>query len=497
MLFFPFGAIILLLSTIYQLKLTSNRPLHGKYRSQWQLFEARDENYFASLRSYRNLKELLPDSFKVQRIFREADLPIQVFFPFESILHEMPPDEVQNEVLACALAEEKDGHIPTPVYLGRTDENLPESFVLDRPGGKRQYRWRFSLKQPKQTELKHHLKKLRRRMKDPETRFVLSLGGGGLRLFAHASVMKVIDMIEGRSHIDELWGCSGGSIAGLGYAMGVTPVTIEKEGYDLYNERYDILISPSKSQVIKNIAVEWLFPSNPFVMKGFVDIQKTIHDTVNRLTKGQELQIPFYAIAYNLHHKRNEVLTPVKTRKQDYGDYIHTVPAIDAVLASSSIPILYVPRIIKKGKTSHLYVDGGTAEEVPLVSIYRKWKLDQKKKLTDKKKLFILAVNLFPQVSGWKIFRNKIIKKLPFIDILKWSGHVADLMRRARIEDHLHVLREDPHVEVLEIVLPMKGPGVLNPKTIPKIISGAHSSFIKQLLNFEQGKGQDPIKFET
>ena len=165
--------------------------------------------------------------------------------------------------------------------------------------------------------------------------------------------------------------------------------------------------------------------------------------------------------------------------------------AIDAVLASSSIPILYIPRVIKRGKDSSVYVDGGTAEEVPLVSIYRKWRIDQKKQLTDKKKLFILAVNLFPQVSQWKMFRNKLFRRLPFVDILKWSSHVADLMRRARIEDHLHILRDDPNVEVWELVLPAKGAGVLDPKAIPQVIASAHASFIQQLLAWEAGK---PIK---
>lgn len=474
------------MGTLYQVRLTSERPFHKRYAAFWRLHPTGDQTYFISERSHRQLAELLPDSFKVVRRFKEAELPIKILFPFESILHSMPPEEVQNEILTRAMASEEKGRIPTPVYLGRTAEALPKSFILDRPGGKRHYRWQLTLKPPRVTQLKHKLKRLIRRIEDPKTRFVVSLGAGGLRLFAHAGVLKILDQLNGRQHIEELWGCSGGAIAGLMYALGVSPEALEKDGYDLYNERYDLLVSPSKVQVLKNLAMDWALPSNPFALKGFMDIQKTIQDAVGRLAKGRKIQLPLYCIAYNLHRKRNEILTPIKVLKKDYKDFIHTVPAIDAVLASSSIPILYVPRIIQRGKTSHIYVDGGTAEEVPLVSIYRKWKLDQKNNLTEKKKLFILAVNLFPQVSGWKIFRNRLIRRLPFIDILKWSSHVADLMRRARIEDHLHTLREDPSVEVWELILPAKGLGVLDPKTIPRIIASAHTHFMRQLLKLEE-----------
>ena len=61
-------------------------------------------------------------------------------------------------------------------------------------------------------------------------------------------------------------------------------------------------------------------------------------------------------------------------------------------------------------------------------------------------------------------------------------------MRRARIEDHLHILRDDPNVEVWEIVLPLRGLGVLDTKSIPIIIDSAHSSFLQQLLQIEDDR---------
>lgn len=476
------------MGTIYQIKLTSERPSRKRFSSFWHLHPASDGTFFVSERSHSQLKELFSEDFHIVRIFRDTKLPIRIVFPYEAILHSLPPSDVQNEILTRAFASEKGGRIPTPIYFGRTSEEIKDSFILDRPGGHRNYCWQLSEKPPHVIELKDKLKKLRHHMTDPSTRFVLSLGGGGLRLFAHAAVLKLMDILEGREMIDEIWGCSGGSIAALMYALGVSPAALEMDGYDLYNQRYDVILSPSKAKVLKNLLVDWFLPSNPFALKGFMDIQHVIQNAVTRLAKDKKVQKPLYCIAYNLHSKRNEVLTPLKVRKSDYGDLIHTASAIDAVLASSSIPILYVPRVIKRGKTSQIYVDGGTAEEVPLISVYRKWKIDKEKKLTNQKKLFILAVNLFPRVSGWKIFRHRLLRRLPFLDILKWSGLVADLMRRARIEDHLRTLRDDSQVEVWELLLPIKDLGVLDPKSIPRIISGAHTHFMKQLIELEEGK---------
>lgn len=479
------------MTRVYQIKLLNKGLLRPKYASSFRLYPAADESYYLTELSHAQLKRLFSKEFSVLRVISDAKPLVVPIFPFGAVLHGLPPEEVIDEVRALALSQAQDGKIPFPVYLGRNHEASTETFIVDKPGGRRNYRWQLTHKPPKIVKLEDKLKKLKKRLDDPKTRFVVSLGGGGLRLFAHASVLKIVDHIAGAARVDELWGCSGGSIAGLGYAMGVKPEAIEREGYDLYNERYDLLVSPSKFQVLKNLAIDFALPGNPFMLKGFMDLQETIQNIFARLAKGKKVQIPFYCIAYNLHKKRNEVLTPLKVHKKDYGDLIHTVSAIDAVLASSSIPILYIPRVIKRGKDSSVYVDGGTAEEVPLVSIYRKWKIDQKKQLTDKKKLFILAVNLFPQVSQWKVFRNKLFRRLPFVDILKWSSHVADLMRRARIEDHLHILRDDPKVEVWELVLPAKGAGVLDPKAIPQVIATAHASFIQQLLAWEEGK---PIK---
>jgi predicted acylesterase/phospholipase RssA len=485
------------LAKVYQIKLLSDRPLYRRYRASWRLHPSKDESYYISSLSYQELKELAKKHFRTIRVFEIAEVPLRPVYPFEVILHGFPPDDVITEVMAKALAEETKGRLPTPIYLGRTNVQIGDSFVLDRPGGRRNYRWRFSLNPPKTTQLEDKLTSLKKRLRDKRSRVVLSLGGGGLRLFAHASVMKILDLLDARQHIDEIWGCSGGAIAGLVYSMGVAPDLIEKEGYDLYNERYNFILSPSKLQVLKNITSDWLLSSNPFTLKGFMDIQKSLQESIARLAEGRKIQIPFYSIAYNLHEKCNEILTPTQFKKSDYNGLMHRTEAIDAVLASSSIPILYVPRIIKRGKTECLYVDGGTAEEVPLVSVYKKWKIDRAKKMTDKKKLFVLAVNLFPQVSGWRIFRNRMFRKLPFIDVLKWSSHVADLIRRARIEDHLHVLREDPNVEVWELVLPVKGLGVLDPKEIPRIITGAHNSFIQQLLALDEGKPMKHVGLDS
>ena len=50
------------------------------------------------------------------------------------------------------------------------------------------------------------------------------------------------DVLDIRKDIDELWGCSGGSIIGGYYAYGIPPLLIEKICFNFYNERHEEFI---------------------------------------------------------------------------------------------------------------------------------------------------------------------------------------------------------------------------------------------------------------
>ena len=423
---------------------------------------------------YRNLKS-----------YRDSEIPIHVVYPYQAYLFDMPNEDAIHEVLAMGMAKFPERKSVQALYWGRFQNPARETFVLDRPGGKRSYHWSFSLRAKKIPDMRSKFPKLIKKISDPNTKVILSFGAGGIRFFAHPSLMKFIETMELKPFVQEIWGSSGGAIAGLLYSMGVAPITIEQEGYDLYNERYSFRFSPSKFEVLRNLLTDGFFQSTDHLLKGFVDCQNAMRTMLQKYLKHRKRPIPFYCIAYNLRERRNEVLTPEKVQKNIYTTPTYHTDALDAVIASSSIPILYVPKKILRGRTEHMYVDGGTTEEVPLLTPYRKWIRDRLNNLDKHKKLLILAVNLFPQVGSSMFFSHWVFRKIPILRLLKLSVTYADLIRQARIDEHKGHLLRDKNVTLVELTLPIRGAHVLNTKMIPKIIETAQHSFLNQLLAIE------------
>ncbi len=424
--------------------------------------------------------------YRRMRGFDKKQIFSKVVFPFQSFLFDPPNEDAILEVQAMAMAKYPERKNLWIVYLGRFQDNQPEGFPLDRPGGKRSYWCKISLTPVRSAQMQDKFPKFIRRIQDPQSKFIISLGSGGIRLFAHPSLMKFIEILGLRPWIREIWGASGGSVAGLLYAMQVDPYVIEQEGYHLYNEKYSFRFSPSKIEVLKNLFIDGFLHGADHMLKGFLDCQTALRGLMQKYMKKRKSNIPFYCIAYNLKERRAEVLTPEAVPKKIYTTPFFRTDALDAVIASSSIPILYVPKKILRGKVETLYVDGGTTEEVPLISPYRKWIRDRLHLRENTKRLVILSVNLFPQVASIKILNHWLFRKVPFLRLLRLSATYADLVRQARIDEHKGHLLRDKDVSLWELNLPMKGANILDTRQIPLIIETARRSFLTQLLEIEE-----------
>lgn len=424
--------------------------------------------------------------FRKIRGFGPDRISAKVLFPFQSSLFDPPNEDAVREVQTMAMARYPKRKRLWVVYLGRFRTPQKEGFPLDRPGGKRTYWWKLSLTPVKVPLLKDRFKKIIHRILDPDTKVVLSFGSGGIRLFAHPLIMKFLDILQLRSSVKEIWGSSGGAVAGLLYSIGVDPTTIEKEGYDLYNEKYSLRFSPSKLEVLKNLLLDGLLHSTDHLLKGFLDCQSALRTLLQKYAHRRKEPIPFYCVAYNLKSKRTEILTPEKIPKDVYTTTYRQTNALDAVIASSSIPILYVPKRILKGKSENYYVDGGTTEEIPLLSPYRKWIRDRLHFRDRSKKLLIIAVNLFPQVASIKFLNNWMFRAVPFLSLFRLSATYADLIRQARIDEHKGHLARDKDVTLWELTLPMKGANILDTRQIPEIMETARRAFLMQLLEIEE-----------
>lgn len=451
-----------------------------------RLYPAADDTFFVTERSLAGLRRIT-SKFDVVKVITPRALKFAIIFPLETDLYDTPNDDVKEEIVAFALSRH-DRDLPSqPVYFGRTREDVPDTFVLDRPGGVRNYRWRWDRRKKKRfgDTFAQRFPKLIKHMKDPHTRFVVSLGGGGLLLFAHPSIFKLLERLGVKDCIEELWGCSGGALAGMAYSLGADNEIIEQEGYDIYNRKYSFELSPSKAEVLKNLLYQAI-PGTALSFKGFVDIQKSMQDSLARVVKHAKPSIPFYGLAYNMNEQRSEVLTPCRIRSALYEGFIRHAKPLDVVMASSAIPILFAPCVIRRGRTSHVYIDGSFGEEVPLSSVYHKWVLDKKHRVTKKKRVFILSVNLFPYFSTQEYFGQALIKLLP---VLEWGGvllRLTDLIRRVRIDESVKAINIDPHAMAVEVRLPkLSRYNFLNPQIIPTVIDRARGSFYKQLQEIE------------
>jgi predicted acylesterase/phospholipase RssA len=457
-----------------------NRP-----QSQIRLYPATHRGeYYVSPYSLKQLSQHKVPHRAIKHFTRQG-LPVDVVYPARSFLFDAPEEDALQEAMAFAMSKRHGRRRVQLQYLGRRRDENSEAFTIDRPGGKRNYQWRIPSHPEKIEDIRDQFPKIVRAIKDKNTKVILSFGSGGVRLFAHPSLMKFIDILGLRDDIDEIWGSSGGAIAGLPYSLGTDPLVIEQEGYNLFNERYSIRLSPSKLQVIKNMITEAFLPASDSMLKGFIDCQNHLKELLQKHLKVTKRRIPFFCVAYNLRQKRNEVLTPEAIDSSQYLTPIYQTDALDAVIASSSIPILYVPKKILRGDMENAYIDGGTTEEVPLISPYRKWVRDRKHRKEKRKRLLIISVNLFPEVGSSTMFSHWVFKRIPALKILHLSATYADLVRQARIDEQKGTLTRDPHVTQWELALPATGGGVVNTKFIPTIIETAQKSFYDQLKKIE------------
>ncbi len=441
--------------------------------------------FYVSNYSLENLKRSRI-SFEGLKSWTQAELPLQVSYPSHAAFFDPPHSDALEEVLAYALAKKNGERKLQILYHGRSDRRPLNSFALDRPGGGRKYLWEILETPRKVRDIRGMFPKISAKIRDPKTKVIVSLGSGGIRLFAHPSLLKFFDLLELRPYLEEIWGSSGGSIAGLPYSLGVDPSVIEQEGYHLYNNRYSLRFSPSKLEVIKNLFTEAVLPNSDQMLKGFMDCQTALKELLEKHLTELKTRIPFYCIAYNLTERRGEVLTPENVDSGRYRTPILKTDPLDAVIASSAIPILYVPKVISRKGKDHLYIDGGTIEEVPLISPYRKWIRDKLSGREKRKKLLLISVNLFPQVGTSKLFTHWIFKKIPAFRLLQLSATYADMVRQARIDEQKGHLLRDKNVTLWDLHLPMSGTGIINMKIIPQVITTAQHSFFEQLLKIER-----------
>lgn len=322
--------------------------------------------------------------------------------------------------------------------------------------------------------------RLFRSLNQADTKVVLSLGGGGVRMVAHLPVLQFLEDMGVASLVSEVWGASGGAFVGLPYTWGLSPERIEKAMLDIFlGSKGAVRLKPSLLSIAKSIARESLFSSEHEAdIAGFHD-HVHFQDAVHKMLEGYRQKVPLYCLAYNLGTHRTDVLTPSPVPEGLYDGWMFHTDALEAVSASTAVPIVFRPRHISDGKGRRVYVDGATNEEIPTVSVHRKWCIDHELGLEKRHRLLVVAVNLNPQLTTMGLFRHWAFRKIPIVQHIRSTLYYADLMRRAKVEDQRRVLLSDPQVEYWEISLPLKG-DMLDQRLMPKILAYAKKEVPRQ-----------------
>lgn len=156
--------------------------------------------------------------------------------------------------------------------------------------------------------------------------FALSLSGGGARGIFHAGFLHALDEAELKPNA--IAGASMGAIVGAFYAAGLSP-----------------------REMLKAIKTPDLMSVHSWIgLKGGLGSMKVLREQLNKFighSSFDKLNIPLLVSVSNMNAGKNELLNS--------GDLI------DAVVASASIPIVFMP--VKIGDS--YYLDGGLTLNLP------------------------------------------------------------------------------------------------------------------------------------
>lgn len=465
------------LSKLYQIRLTSQNavgdakaPLH---------FRAPDGTYYVGDDELGRLRSLAT-AHEIVRELPISEIPVKFLVTDNGAVTNSPPERARMAVLARLLSEERANGEVCIRYLGRNRSVPHDGFVQDRPGGGRTYVWQVlpadELKS--RPELHQRFSHLRQRFADPDTRVVLSLGSGGLKLFAHATVMRLLETLDCAKHVDEIWGSSAGAVAGLLYSHGLSPQAIEQSGYDLYAGRYDLTLRPSKFQLLRSLLRDTLLPSSEPSAAGFLDCAQGLARMLEHYCSTLRTQRPFYCIAFNLAECRPEVLTPDPV-PEHLSEFLTQTEAREAALASSTVPLLFVPRRISREHGDVPYIDGSTTEDVPLFSPTKKFDLDRAAGIEKRKRLLILYVKLTAGLAQYRAHHGRM-GKLRLLQTVASAG--IDTVHQRNLE----LLTQRPDVTALGLTFEGSPPDFFDSRRIPEFIRTAKEAFPAQLEKIEE-----------
>jgi predicted acylesterase/phospholipase RssA len=297
-------------------------------------------------------------------------------------------------------------------------------------------------------------------------------------MFAHAPALRLLEALGLAEHIDEVWGTSAGALAGLLYAHGLSPAAIEQTGYDLYTGRYSLALAPSRFQLVRNLVREAFVGASHTSQAGFVDSSRNLSRMLERYCHSVRPVRSFYALAFNLSECRSQVLTPDPVPAH-LDPFVIQTDAVDCALASSAVPVLFMPKSIRRHGIEVPYIDGSTTEDVPLASVIRKWDSDRAAGVETRHQLLILFVKLTHGTSGFQTRSSRLGK-------VRLLQTIASVGMETMHQQNLALAQARSDVRLLPLELREPSPDFFELRRIPEYVRRAKEVYPAQLEALEQ-----------
>jgi hypothetical protein len=400
---------------------------------------------------------------------RWADTHGRLHRMWAAMVSEPLPDSVCNEARLMLYAD----RALELEFMGRGavlhERHLPapkeQMIALDEAGGARTYVFR-KLDGPsggptdRMTRLAQRYGVWRQWINDDGARVVVSIGGGGFRLFAATPVLKAIDrLIDGRSRVAEVWGSSGGAFLGHLYASGFPLDCVDQFAFDLYNGRVPHLVTGTVSSLVgaRLRALAERFRGGELEPE-MVDWLDELDKRHARATRRDSL--PFYAIASSTERKGLTALSDAAFVSPHCRDFMVACEPRRAVAASTAVPFVLRPVRGIGDNPLETWFDGSISDENPLALPYIKWVREREadpERVPPRLKLVLVNLNL-------RTSESELLSRVG----LGWQ--ILDLLLDSKTTTNIRLVTALPTVEVMSVKLNLGWLNVKNPRDIAKAV---------------------------
>jgi predicted acylesterase/phospholipase RssA len=265
---------------------------------------------------------------------------------------------------------------------------------------------------------------LRRLASDGGHRLVVSLGGGSLPgLAGNLALLRILEELELRQHVAEVWGTSAGAVVGAGWASGAPAhdilelvASLDRSGsLDFSRVRFGLSI----------LLGVWPFrrPLPDGLIRGSRFLETIARGL--RVATFEDCPIPFRCIACSDDGRA--------TRK-----VFRRGPLLPAVFSSMSLPGIVVPR--PGDADGNCYYDGGLVEKSPLIS-----PIADHGRSGDPRKLLLLCTHFSNEAAQVRVqgFHRRFLHTIYALEELCWSYQLAE----ARARENVVVVLLNPHLD--------------------------------------------------